>query len=472
MKLFRISTFVTLIALALAACGGTPAAQPTAAPAAEQPTTAPAAAQPAAPATSDKAVVTFWFEPSDVGGNTACVIDAVIAPFNVQSTSIMVEAVPQPNLWDATRTALAGGSGPDIVVTPGPSFAFELVQADQLLALDDLAQQFNWGDMFVPWALNLGKVNGKLYSVPNEFETLVLYYNKTLFEKNGWAVPQTMDELMALSAKIKEAGVIPFAHSNAEWRPTNEWFVGTFFNRIAGPASVYAALKGEKSWTDPEFARAVDMLTRMQTEGYFMGGLDRYYTATGDERYAAFGNGAAAMNIEGTWAMGVEAGSMPSFFGQAAGNENDWDWIPIPSTKAGEAIFDIGIGSTYSIARTAKNPQAAAEFLTFFFSPATQARLLKDCGSAPAPVRLEADALDGIDPRKAQILEAMGKSSDAGTYGYTTWTFWPPKSDVYIYEEIEKVWAGDMTAQQYLEGLQTLFTEELKAGDIPPIPER
>jgi raffinose/stachyose/melibiose transport system substrate-binding protein len=87
-------------------------------------------------------------------------------------------------------------------------------------------------------------------------------------------------------------------------------------------------------------------------------------------------------------------------------------------------------------------------------------------------VRLEADALSGIDPRAARIFEALGASSDAGNYGYTTWTFWPPKSDVYIYEEIEKVWAGDMTTEEYLAGLQTLFAEELAAGDIPPIPER
>jgi raffinose/stachyose/melibiose transport system substrate-binding protein len=178
------------------------------------------------------------------------------------------------------------------------------------------------------------------------------------------------------------------------------------------------------------------------------------------------------MNIEGTWAMGSGEGSMGSFFGEAAGNTNTWDWIPIPSTKAGDQVFDIGIGSTYSINKTAKNPDAAADFLTYMFSPEIQAKLLAACGTAPAPVRLQADALSGIDPRAAAVYEAMGKASDAGTYGYTTWTFWPPKSDIYIYEEIEKVWAGEMTPQQYLEGLQTLFDEELNAGDIPPIPQR
>ena len=74
--------------------------------------------------------------------------------------------------------------------------------------------------------------------------------------------------------------------------------------------------------------------------------------------------------------------------------------------------------------------------------------------------------------RAALIYESLSQASAVNNYGYTTWTFWPPKSDVYIYEEIEKVWAGDMTAEQYLQGLDELFQTELKAGDIPPIPAR
>jgi raffinose/stachyose/melibiose transport system substrate-binding protein len=472
-SLARRFTLLLLAAALLAARGGAPSASsPTAAPSGEQPTAAPAAEQPAAPAAAgEKATVSFWFQPAE-GSDTSCFLDTVITPFNEQSDTIMIEAVSQPNVWDATRTAIAGGSGPDIVETPGPSFAFELVQAGQLLALDDLAQTNGWNELFVPWALNLGKVDGKLYSLPTELETLILYYNKTLFEEKGWQVPETIDDLAPLAAQMKEAGVIPFAHSNAEWRPTNEWFVGAFMNRVAGPQKVYDALTGSAKWTDAEFVRSVELLNELQQQGYFMGGLDRYYTATTNERYAAFGNGEAAMNIEGSWAMGTGEGSMSSFFGEAAGNSNEWGWAPLPSTRAGEQVFDIGIGSTYSINKTAKNPEAAAEFLTYMFSPETQAKVLAACGLAPAPVRLQADALTGIDPRQAEVLEALGKASDAGTYGYTTWTFWPPKSDVYIYEEVEKVWAGEMTAQQYLEGLQTLFDEELKAGDIPPIPQR
>jgi raffinose/stachyose/melibiose transport system substrate-binding protein len=415
----------------------------------------------------DKIKISFWFNPPEGSMGPTCVIDNGIKIFNETSKTIQVDAVAQPNTWDATRTALAGGAGPDVVGTPGPGFVFELAKAGQIVPLDDYAAKLGWDKTFLGWALSLGKVGGKLYSVPDEFETLILYYNKTLFDEKGWKAPKTIDEMMALSEKIKADGIIPFGHANAEWRPTNEWFVGEFFNHFAGPAKVYEALTGKREWTDPDFATAIDLLSQMQQKGWFMGGLDRYYTATQNERHAALGNGKAAMNLEGTWFLGEIA----DFFGEKGGNKNDWDWVPVPS-KTGDAIYTVGIGNTYSINKNSKNPDAVAEFLTYLFSPEVQASLLVKCGKAPAPVRLQADMLKDLDKRAAQIFESLGKASDANNYGYTTWSFWPPKSETYIIEEIEKVWAGKLTTQQYLEGLQKLFAEEFKAGNIPPIPVR
>ena len=414
------------------------------------------------------ATISMWMGVGSAGSEQAeCLIASVIDPYNEMSEDVQVEVTLQPNSWDATRTAVAGGGGPDVLTTPGPSFVFEMAKAGQVLPLDDFAAELGWDQIFAPWALSLGIVDDKLYSVPHELESLILYYNKTLFEENGWEPPTTIDELMALSEQIAAADIIPFSHANAEWRPSNEWFVGEFLNHVAGPDNVYLALTGQKSWTDPEFVEAIEALNSMQENGWFMGGLDRYYTATGDERLAAFGDGRAAMNIEGTWALN----NMFNYFGEEAGNANEWDWVPMPSVD-GTAIYDLGMGSTYSINAATEHPEAVADFLTYYFSPDAQAAALVDCSYAPAPVALSEDALQGLDPRVAAAFAGLTQASSDGNYGYTTWTFWPPKSDVYIYEEIEKVWAGQMTTEEYLQGLDDLFQEELEAGDIPPIPDR
>jgi len=416
----------------------------------------------------DKVSVSIWLDATGDSATTSqCYLDNIITPFSDSSSTITMDAQLLPNSWDTTRTALTGGGAPDIVITPGPSFAYTLAQAGYFLPLDDLAKKDGWSDSFIPWALDLGRVDGKLYSLPTEIETMMLYYNKTLFDAHGWKPPTTMDELVALVDQIKAAGIIPFAHANAEWRPADEWFVTSFLNNVAGPDKVYQALKGDLNWDNPDFEKALDILNKFQADGDFMGGLDRYYTATFNESHTALGDGSAAMNIEGSWFLA----SVSSFFGSAAGNDNDWDWVPVPSTT-GDAIYPLGIGSTWSINAKTEHPDESGEFLNYLFSGDTQAKILTTCGVAPAPVKIDPDLLKSLDPRNARLRTALNEAAAKNNYGYTTWTFWPPKSDAYIYDEIEKVWAGTITTKDYLTGLNTLFVQELKDGTVPPLPSR
>lgn len=415
----------------------------------------------------DVTTLTLWLDTTGGSETADCIVANAVEPFNASHDDIQVEATLQANSWDATRTALVGGAGPDIVGTPGPSFVAPLARAGQLLALDDFAAEYGWDERLLPWALELGRVDGSLYSIPSEIETLVLYYNATLFEEHGWEPPDTIEEMMTLAEEIAAAGIIPFAHANAEWRPANEWFVGEMLNHVGGPDKVYQALTGEIEWTDPDFVTAIELLNQMQQNGWFMGGLDRYYTATGAERQAALGNGEAAMNIEGTWFMA----DVGTYFGEAAGNENDWGWVPVPSAT-GEDIYTLGIGQTYSINANSQNPDAAANYLDYYFSAETQGTLVATCGLPPAPLELSQEALDQLDPRHAELLQALNETTAAGSYGYTTWTFWPPAAENYLIEEIETVWAGEMTAEEYLAGHQEVFDEAREEGTVLPIPER
>lgn len=50
-------------------------------------------------------------------------------------------------------------------------------------------------------------VDGAIYLLPSNVSFFGPYYNKTLFEKNGWSAPESLDELEELVPKIKEAGV-------------------------------------------------------------------------------------------------------------------------------------------------------------------------------------------------------------------------------------------------------------------------
>ena len=163
----------------------------------------------------DNPTITYWMESASGSDKIQWVIDNIIKEYNDRG-GVQVEAVVQPEIWTATSTALSGGAGPDVVFTPGPTFAMELAKSDRLSSLDSYAEEFGWADRFFPWALGLGTVDDTLYSIPCEVETMVLYYNADLFEEHGWTPPTTIDELVALADQVNEAGIVPFAHTNAE----------------------------------------------------------------------------------------------------------------------------------------------------------------------------------------------------------------------------------------------------------------
>jgi raffinose/stachyose/melibiose transport system substrate-binding protein len=404
----------------------------------------------------------MWLLDDDLG---QCVQDVVTQGFNAFSSDAEINVVLQPNVDDAVRTALAGGSGPDIVPAGGPAFMLEYAKAGLLHPLDEYATELGWNALFVPWALELGKTDGTLYSLPDSLETLVMWYNETLFEEHGWEVPHTMDELFALAQTIQDAGIVPFANAYGDFPPGHELYVAAFLNHYAGPDKVYEALTGQRPWTDPAFVEAISKLNDMVQKGWVDSSRDLFFTDSFDTVNAMLGNGEAAMSLDGSWA------DQTQYFGEAAGNTNDFDWFPIP-TVDGNEMYVTGIGATWGINANSPHPDAAAEFLTWMFSPEAQATRFLTCNFAVAPVNISADALSGADARSARIYAAYAAAAADGRYGYTTYTFWPPDTETYLYEEIQKVYLGQVTPEQYMQGMQDHFAQELADGVVPPIPPR
>ena len=118
---------------------------------------APAVAVPASRVMAqDTAEVSFWLDTTGGAEGAECRVENAVDPFNALGNGVKVNATLQANNWDATRTSLAGGAGPDVIGTPGPSFAMQLALAGQLLPLDEFAEQFGWNDRFAEGSLNLG----------------------------------------------------------------------------------------------------------------------------------------------------------------------------------------------------------------------------------------------------------------------------------------------------------------------------
>ena len=482
----RWIALLTLMALVLSGCGGaapsTPAAggaattapaaeQPTAAPAAEQPTAAPAAEQPtAAPAASggQKVKVTWWTENAEEPYQKALQTDFVDT-FNAAHPDIELELTFKDNLNDILRTAVQGGAGPDILQTPGPAFVAEYVNAGLIADLDTFGSKYNWKDRIFPWAMEVGKLNGKLYSLPLTYETMVMWYNKKTFADNGWKPPTNRLELEKLAEDAKAKGIIPFVNGNKGWKGVNEWLMTVFYSNYAGADNVYQGLAQKKTWDDPLFVDAVKLLNDYMQKGYFRGSKESYYASDFPEISADLAGGKGAIDFAGTWAFG----GRPTEFKD---NPNDWDWAQIPALRDGVTpAFDMGIGSTISINAASKNAEATAAVLDWIYNDTKRAaQIIHDFpGEWVVPISLkQSDFPADTDARFIRALETIADASKKGSYGYTTWTFWPAKSDQYIIEKLESVFNGQITPEEFSKGLNDLYVQEAKDNKLPPLPAR
>lgn len=155
----------------------------------------------------EKTVITFW---NGFTGSDKETLEALVAKYNeTNDKNIQVEMniMPWDSFYQKLATVLPVGEGPDIL-----AFATERVgtyaEPGALAPIDDIYSSGLVDETVIPDALkeNL-KWKDTYYGVPMNFATLLLYYNKTIFEEAGLdpeAPPTTWEELEQYAEQIVE----------------------------------------------------------------------------------------------------------------------------------------------------------------------------------------------------------------------------------------------------------------------------
>ncbi|MFT4029219.1 MAG: extracellular solute-binding protein [Protaetiibacter sp.] len=366
-----------------------------------------------------------------------------------------------------TQTALAAGSGPDIVGTAGPALVSEYVDAGYLAPLDEFATTFGWNDRLLPWALETGKIGGVLYSLPTGYETMINLYNRAYFEAKGYVLPTNRADFEALCEEAAGAGLVPIASGNADWVGVSEWLATIVFNHFSGPEAFRQALTGEISFTDPVFVDGFQLFLDYFAKGWIGGGVDRYFTNTFADQYTAVATGKSLFHWTGSWAT-VDA---PSYFGSEAGNDGEWDWGAYPSLREGvpAEVWELSIGGTLSVNAKAGSVEGAAAFLDYLNSdPKKQGQGVAEAGLAPAAIEVAvSDFPSSVDERVSRIYQTI---SEAQVAGYTTWTFLPATTDSYVIEGWDKMLTGDLAPADYAAGIDSEYRKAVADGFVPPLP--
>lgn len=155
--------------------------------------------------------LTFYF-PVNVGGKAANLVSEMTEEFNKQNTDIVVEPVYTGNYDDTVtkiQTAAQGGNPPELFVSLATQ-RFTLSNAGMAMPLDDLIKKDGeegkkYIEDFLPGFMEDSYVEGKIYSIPFQRSTMVLFYNKDAFTEVGLdpeKAPTTWAELADYSVKL------------------------------------------------------------------------------------------------------------------------------------------------------------------------------------------------------------------------------------------------------------------------------
>jgi raffinose/stachyose/melibiose transport system substrate-binding protein len=413
--------------------------------------------------------VTLWYQRGGNPEQQRILQRDLVEPFNAAhpTNPLTLDVRGGPSGDKQIRMAVISGKGPDIVMTPGPSTTLALVQSGHLAPLDDYIKKYNLDKRILAPVLKTGEYKGHNYALPRTFETMVLYYNKTLFDKNGWSPPKTLAELNAVAEAMAAKNITPFSVGNADWRAANEWHVTVILNHFAGPENIYKALTGAIPWTDPVFVQAIDMLKSWYDKGWFG---KNYFSLTGDQEALLLAKGEAGMAPNGTFSFD----NMVAAFKQTG---QELGVAPFPSLRDGlpYPIYSIGTGSTMSINKDSANPDGAGAFLDYLYSDAFYDKISKDWpGDWNLPLTSvdEAKLAKNVSPLFAATIASFSKAVAQGNFGYTTWTFWPPATEDYLIHGIEQVWLGQISTTDYLNKMQEVFAKEMADGKVPPLAAR
>ena len=358
----------------------------------------------------------------------------LLAEYKKIKPNVTIQFRPtNPPDYNATlRLQLDGGTGPDLMYARSYAPGQELFNAGYFADCSDIPgvkQNFSAANL-APWQMP----DGKMFAVPFAAVSHAVYYNKTIFAKEGLSVPQTWADFLALCETLSAKGYTPLANGVAEeWDILEVFYLAFLPNYVGGGAERAKYESGEKKLNDANFVASFQAVA--DTAKYLPKGFE---SVTYNDSQALFNTQQAVMFLDGSWTAGVYADA-PFEWGLFA--------IPAPADRPTLITFHPDMAITYN--KATKYPQECQDFLAWLASPEGAATASKALPVGFFPMISAPITLD--DPHANEFLALNnGKETDARFV-------WPKFLDLYapMNQAVIKVLKGEQTPQQAANDMET-----------------
>jgi len=361
-------------------------------------------------------------------------MNRLLAEYRKVKPNVEIQFRPtNPPEYNATlRLQLEGGTGPDLMYARSYATGQELFRSGYFgdcTNIPGVKQNFTASNG-APWQMP----DGRYFAVPFAAVSHAVYYNKTIFRKEGLSVPQTWEDFLSLCGILATKGYTPLANGVAdEWDILEVYFLGLLPNYIGGATERVKYESGAKKLNDAAFVAAFQAMA--DSAKYLPKGFS---AVTYNDSQAMFNNQQAVMFIDGSWTAGVYSDA-----------KFDWGLFAIPAPRGGKTAicFHPDMAITWN-AKT-RYPQECKDFLAWLASRegATTASAALPLGFFPMinfPIQL-------ADPHANEFLSLnSGKETD-------TRFVWPKFMDLYapMNQAVIQVLKGEITPRQAAEAMET-----------------
>ena len=312
-------------------------------------------------AASGPVEITFmaWGAPEELA-----VWQKIADEFHAANTGITVkmDVSDWESYWTKLDTLFAGGTPPDVFAMDAPLY-LDWQSRDVLLNLQPYIKKTSgFLDNFYAQPLEGYKVSDNYYGLPRDFQTIVLFYNKDMFDAAGMAYPTaswTWEDLRAAAKQLtldKNGDGIAdqYGFSCDLWDMELCWSEAIW----AYGGNVINADHTKTQLGEPQARQAWQLFHDMMFVDKSMPDT----IAAGEYGGDLFQAGVVALWPMGHWAV-------PGY----AEVEFQWDVAPMPAGPAGQATSVNSAG--FVVAKASKNPDASWKFIQFALSQTGQTRL-------------------------------------------------------------------------------------------------
>lgn len=329
------------------------------------------------------------------GGARSEVVEKWIEEFEKANPDIKVEwEVPSSGWQDKLLVSMAAGEAPDVVEFWG-NFGQQLARNGWLLDLrpyvardmteDDIADFFPaaWEGTFVKF----GPYAGQQYALPRYINTMVTYYNQTLFDQAGLESPNALDRRGEWTWETLEANARKLTRTNGN--ETVQWGFMTMTRNWERVAQFL--WENGTDWFDPDNPTqfAGDSPEALEAMNWLYDMIWEDGIAYKDLDWNAFWNGQVAMADDGISVV---------FSRYDAAIQDGFDWDLAPRAKGPQGRIPWATDDGLGIWSGSKHPEEAWRFLRFITSQEGQEIMVEREGLAPV-LRSATPAFIELDDR-------------------------------------------------------------------------